>query len=188
MGQPSPPLAVGNIPQATIQNLSGYRSGILKGNLLSNMGSYQRGTVTAPHLWTRTKQQIRVTIAQQYALGKGGWNAMTADDWDNVDALVDEQLKYLANFQKQLPTLSEADATNRIGLYAEGTNLSYWQGTLAAARAAGKTQMKRNLNPAEHCQDCLDMALAGWVPLGALPMPGSGSRCIVNCKCTVEFR
>jgi hypothetical protein len=48
--------------------------------------------------------------------------------------------------------------------------------------------MKRKLDgQAQHCQDCLDYAARGIVPIGTLPLPGQRCACRARCRCSIEY-
>lgn len=42
------------------------------------------------------------------------------------------------------------------------------------------------LGDAEHCAECVEATLRGWVPIGTLPRIGA-RLCMVNCRCTMRF-
>jgi hypothetical protein len=48
--------------------------------------------------------------------------------------------------------------------------------------------MRRILDAqAVHCQDCINYAARGIVPIGAVPMPGQRCACRSRCKCRIEY-
>lgn len=49
------------------------------------------------------------------------------------------------------------------------------------------TEYRSVLNPAEHCDQCIEEANRGWVPYGML-VPIGSRQCLGNCKCHYEFR
>jgi hypothetical protein len=49
--------------------------------------------------------------------------------------------------------------------------------------------MRRILDfQAQHCQDCLDYAARGLVPIGSVPLPGQRCACRARCRCRVEYK
>lgn len=38
------------------------------------------------------------------------------------------------------------------------------------------------------CRDCRHYASLGWVPIGAVPMPGINCQCFDRCRCAIEYR
>lgn len=112
--------------------------------------------------WERQMSDaIRQLHTAQYALGRGGINAMTAGDWDAAAALVEEQRRYLRDFARDVAAgnLSEAQIAARAKLYYSASVGTYERGRAAAW----------NVVPPH--------------------VPGDGSTaCGVNCRCTITYR
>ena len=128
----------------------------------------------------------------QYALGRGGRNAMTDADREAVGSLVRGQYDYLRSFAEEIATgaLSEAKVRARSRLYVDGATQAHERGRTAAFRLTlpqhpgdGQTSCMANckcslrveetttdwrvtwaLGGAEHCEDCRAMA-GRWAPL-----------------------
>lgn len=137
--------------------------------------------------------QLKINYVQEYMLGKGGKAAMTEDDWKAVGEHLQKQYEYMNTFAEEVKGgLSEGQIRTRMQMYFESSS-SMYERAHAAARgvprlpaypADGSTQCRVNchcnwliepregggwdcywqLNPAEHCADCLDRA-ARWAPL-----------------------
>lgn len=96
-------------------------------------------------------QALRELFTAQMALGRGGLNAMTADDYAAADALVEAQRAYLRAFAEDVAAgkLSEAQIAARAKLYHGSSTQAYEHGRAAAFNvslphypADGSTQCK----------------------------------------------
>lgn len=134
--------------------------------------------------------ELRRMHMESFAAGRGGWDRITTADRRVIEARLRDEYLFLRQFASEIANgnLSQAQINARMRLYIEHVKASYWQGDMAAKNAAGATQMRRVLTPAEHCAACSDYASQGWVRIGSLPVPGDGSPCGANCKCIVEFK
>lgn len=106
-------------------------------------------------------QAIRELHTAQYALGRGGLNAMTDDDYAAADALVEAQRAYLRAFAEDIAAgkLSEAQIGARARLYYAASTTAHESGKAGAW----------NVTPPH--------------------LPGDGSTpCGVQCKCAISYR
>lgn len=122
--------------------------------------------------------------------GRGSRELMTFRDWGQTGGRLSFQYNRLDNFARDIATgeYSPAYIQARAKMYANATRTGYWDHYTQAHKEAGFTEERRVLNPAEHCEDCTYYSELNWMPLGSLPEPGDGSRCMVNCKCNKEYR
>jgi hypothetical protein len=123
-------------------------------------------------------------------IGGGGRNSMTPVEWGRIGQRLRAEYRYLEVFARDLLAggISTPMALARIGMYAESVRGSYWEGTSMRQERQGYTLMQRILDgQAKHCQDCLDYAARGIVPIGSLPLPGQRCACRSNCKCRVKY-
>jgi hypothetical protein len=152
-------------------------------------GELAAGSITAREWQDMFAVELRRMHSQSFAAGRGGWDAVTIADRAIIEARVKDELAFLRTFADDIKQglMSEAQIKARMRLYVDHAQASYWQGQTAAQENAGKREEMRELNPAEHCNDCL--ALAGhWEPIGTLPEPGDGSVCGGRCKCRKIYR
>lgn len=79
-------------------------------------------------------QSLRELFTAQFAFGRGGLNAMTADDYAAADALVEAQRAYLRAFAEDVAAgkLSEAQIASRAKLYHGSSTQAYEHGRAAA--------------------------------------------------------
>lgn len=127
---------------------------------------------------------------QSTAIGRGGFDAITQADLDRVGAFLQTEFGYLEGFADEIANLSEAQVTARLQQYHNHDQVTFWEARRETNRELNRTQRRRVLNPAEHCEDCIGYAAMGWVDIGDPdpPPPGIASVCRANCKCTEEYR
>lgn len=85
--------------------------------------------------WERDMRTVvKQTFGVQYAFGRGGTNAMTADDWRAAGVLVTEQNGYLRGFAEDVAAgmLSPEQIAARSALYLGSSVRAYEQGRAAA--------------------------------------------------------
>ena len=78
---------------------------------------------------------------------------------------------------------------NRMGRYLVTPIYGFAaSGSMALALTQGSTMMRRVARrDKKTCQDCINYAASGWVPIGLLPPPGQRCACHDNCRCYIEF-
>jgi len=66
----------------------------------------------------------------------------------------------------------------------------YSFGEMDKKRRTGFKEMRRKIPRIDSkcCEDCLRYNSQGWVPMGTLPPPGQGCRCLDRCRCFIEYR
>lgn len=132
--------------------------------------------------------ELRRAAAEATALGYGGWNQVPPEGWAATSEYLQRESQYLMGFMRDIESgrLSEGQIRTRMQMYNDHLRSRYWESNRASHRSGEFTEERRNLNPAEHCDDCL--AAAGhWEPIGTLPEIGD-SQCRTNCQCTFEYR
>jgi hypothetical protein len=103
---------------------------------------------------------------------------------------VAEQERYVRKFASGLKSgaVEKTEAVvSRAGSYADAVWAAAFGVALAVAGSTGKTEAKRVLGFARHCDDCLALSLMGWVPMGEFVPIGRAS-CGSHCKCHALFR
>jgi hypothetical protein len=126
---------------------------------------------------------------QAAALARGGWDQMRAADYGRVGAAVREQYAFLDRFTQEIRKGLPLDGRflMRAGMYAQAARPFFHEQQGAALEAAGYSEERNILHPAEHCQVCLDQSAAGYVPIGTL-IPIGQRQCMGNDKCTMRYR
>jgi hypothetical protein len=135
-----------------------------------------------------TFTQVKIAHTQSYMLGRGGIHKMQPQDYAALTKEMRFQRDRFKLFSGQIldGKLSDAAIRHRLTAYGEATKVSYENGLLAAAIARGATRERNVLGRAEHCIDCVKYARMGWQPIGTLPRPTKGRRCMYNCQCRME--
>ena len=78
----------------------------------------------------------------------------------------------------------------RARLYLNSARGYYSDLGLRLAKSAGKTEKRRVLGVADHCDDCVGQAQLDWVPIDdpSVTGVGVGTVCRSACQCTIEYR
>lgn len=159
------------------------------GTLVSSLTkSLAAGDTTVAEWREAFAVELRRATSQMYALGRGGWAQMTAEDRALVTDRLKSEFGYLQQFAQdiQAGNLSEAQIEARMNMYGNAIRSSYYEGERTAKEAAGYTMERRVLNPGESCPDCIEYAGMDWQPIGTLPAIGD-SQCLGNCNCNFEY-
>lgn len=175
---------------------------IPKANVISEMRLHQEATYSTLDNLTRQLYAGDINLARwqmgvagelkdahlaQAIFGAGGRANMGQAEWGRVGQTLREQYKFLDEFAKAIAngTQSEAQALNRIKMYGDASQQSYWSEWAQAHR--GK-KMYYRLHPAEHCGPCVDRVAGNPYTLETLQgYPGDGSTpCGPRDHCTLE--
>lgn len=137
------------------------------------------------------RDELKKEYIRQYTLGIGGREQMTHSDWGKVGAMLQEQYKYLRNFEKDLATkeLTPEQIASRSEMYVNSAREAFETAHAKNAKALGLGEEAWILGMAEHCDKCLEYAGMGWQPVGTFPTPGAGATpCLTNCQCHKAYR
>jgi len=166
-----------------------------RGNRLARLTlDFASNQMAASQWLTVMKDELRRAHLENAALGRGGWDRLTAVDFGRIGYALRSDYRRLVAFAEQirLGEVSEAQALNRLNMYLGQARLQYWRA--AADRRPTRPDMvlleRRVLGIAEHCVSCVMYSRAGWRPAGVLPRPGQpgSSECDGNCRCHIEVR
>lgn len=120
----------------------------------------------------------------------GGFNNISANEWDKVSETIDGQLQYLQKFAEDLYTgeqAQNASMSNRASLYMESARATYENQRRFVEQDSGMTEEANILAAGDNCNGCVDATLAGWQPIGSLP-PIGGRQCQSRCRCNMIYR
>lgn len=108
------------------------------------------------------RERVKLVHLTEYVYGRGGRNAITADDKARMADLVKNQHDYLHNFAGDLAAgeLSEAQIKSRSQMYFDSATHSYERGRVASF---------------------------GGLELPVMPADGD-TPCLANCKCTWDIK
>lgn len=135
-------------------------------------------------------QQVKTTHLAAAVMQRGGWQQMTQGDFGQVGRIVRGEYEFLRNFAEQIASGKvplDGIITRRSALYGqEGrpTYYTFWEGTAEGQRF---DEQRSILNPADHCQDCIDEDAKKFQPIGKM-IPIGRRQCRSNDRCDVEFR
>jgi hypothetical protein len=161
------------------------------GTLLRRLtGMLSDGSITLDQWQQSVREALKLAHVQAAIIGNGGKDNMLASDWGRIGQRLRAEYRYLESFARDLlaGSISAPMALARIGMYSQSVRGSYWEGATIRQEKQGYSLMRRILDSqAKHCQDCLDFAARGVVPVGSLPLPGQRCACRSNCKCRVQY-
>jgi hypothetical protein len=122
------------------------------------------------------------------ALGKGGWNQMAAADFGRVGQIVRTEYQHLEQWVEEIKTGLPLDGrlNTRSQLYAQAGRATFHKVQAEEMAARGIDLEKSILHPADHCDECVAEAAAGFRPLGEM-IPIGERTCGRNCRCTVVY-
>lgn len=156
-------------------------------NVLDNVTrQLYAGQLTLEQWQIAAAYELKDAHLAQAMFAVGGKRNMTQANYGRVGGTLADEYRYLANFASEIAagSVSEAQALARIRQYGNATQASYWR----EYRNATKELVYWNLNPAEHCGDCLSLAGGSpYKPNELSHVPGDGNtQCRGNCKCTLS--
>lgn len=139
------------------------------------------------------ERQMRGLIMDSHvmasAAANGGLDQLTASDLRDIRARVRAQYRYLDGFLRDLSTGTQRlDGTfrRRAELYGLAARETYVEHDRGNMRALGYTEERNVLHPADHCDECVEYAERGRVPIGTTPPPGQ-RLCRARCRCTMRY-
>jgi hypothetical protein len=147
------------------------------------------GQLSGETWYVEMRQLVKDVHLYNAAAAKGGWAQLAEQDYGRVGRLVREQYRYLNRFAEQIGQGLPLDGRflQRAQLYAEAGRRTFYALMGSVMRDKGLTEERNLLHVAEHCQDCIDQTVRGWVPIGSL-MPVGTRDCLGRCKCSIDYR
>ncbi|MDI9549637.1 MAG: hypothetical protein QM346_18745 [Chloroflexota bacterium] len=151
----------------------------------------------SPEDWRqRMREEIKGEVIRQYLLGRGGREQMTARDWGSVGGVISDQYRHLdrkaGNFFSLVEAgeLEEGEIARRTRMYLNSAREGHERALLRRLTGSEYGEERWVTTAEESCDDCIDLALLGWVEIGTLPTrPGAGdTACLTNCACFVSYR
>jgi hypothetical protein len=122
------------------------------------------------------------------ALARGGWAQMSEADYAKVSEKIEFQLSKLQAFARQIENGLPLDGrfARRTTLYAQSGRVTYHESLRNEMALRGYTLEKSVLASSDHCNECVEEAAKGFVPIGDIVLIGE-RQCRSNCRCHVEF-
>lgn len=152
--------------------------------------SYANRRITLQNLHASLREMVRNVHLYSAFIAKGGQAQMTPRDYGIVGQEVRVQYGFLDGLMDDLATGKQkldGSFTNRVGQYAGQGRKTHHRIEREVMFAAGMTEERNILHPADHCGECKFLRDLGWVPIGTLPPIGT-RECRANCRCTVAYR
>lgn len=121
-------------------------------------------------------------------IAKGGRLQMTARDWGKVGNNLKTQYGFLNGFERKIANnkLSDQQIIYRAQLYSASVRIAFFTTLQEEKKGENEPKVRRVLNAAESCGDCINYANMGFVALSEMPEIGD-SECSYFCKCEIEF-
>jgi hypothetical protein len=163
----------------SVENIRALSESLRAGNI--NLAEWQAGMM----------REVKTLHVANAAAANGGWAQMSQSDWGHTGNLIKQQYKYLDNFATEISN-GKQPLNGRLNVRADMYGKA-GRGTFEETRKRYQRdsnlmeEERRILHAAESCEDCIDAAGRGWVPIGTLPRIGQ-SRCKTNCACSFEYR
>lgn len=152
--------------------------------------SFRRGDISLGEWEMGMREIVKTTHVVNAAAARGGWDQLTVEDLAMVSGRVARDYNYLDGFAGEVSAgfQSVDGMTPRALLYSRGGRATYHQIESVVAATEGEATEERSiLHPADHCEDCLNMAELGWQPIGTL-IPIGERQCVGNCQCSMDYR
>jgi len=150
----------------------------------------QSGAITLADWQAGMAQEIKLLHTGAAALGRGGWQQMSASDWGWTGQRIKQQYQYLTNFAHDIATGKQAMDGRLIAramMYADATRSTQKEMQRRTGMLRGNLEERNVLGAAEHCAGCLSASGMGWVPIGTLP-PIGARQCRSRCRCSIITR
>lgn len=167
-------------------------------DVLRNLGlALADAQIPGPAWYMATAQQLQRLHVQYAALGAGGVDRLTSQQFAAIDRSIRDEMSRLLRFGVEIMggTLSPAQIAARIDMYIGTARKHYWAfQALPKVRSDETIVERRRLGVADHCELCTYLVNAGWQPVGVLPLPGESvpawtdGQCLSNCRCELERR
>ena len=143
----------------------------------------------APSVWLeQVKTEVKRLHIQNRALGAGGIDRLTPNDYSSIGGTLSSEYRHLGDFAAELPKLSLPQALSRVNMYVGSARKQFWKAEGSTLQQDPESVIieRRTLGKADHCPDCVAYYDQGWQLQGVLPDPGEGSVCGSNCRCTKQ--
>lgn len=161
---------------------------------------FHSGKINEAEFMIQMRDLLKAGHTIAASIGKGGLQQMRPSDWGVVGNKIRWQYKYLERFARVIAAdaITGLASSNRAALYAEALHTTFYNFVLRNAEERGidrdvpigtdgKELMVRLIQHSqEGCEDCINDADAGWMPIDEMQLLGSRA-CGDFCKCEFEF-
>lgn len=162
----------------------------LSRKLQALLGEAQRSGLSRERFTVWVKGLLRDAYKQAFDLGlkAAGWTGKMEDaDHLWLGSFQNTEERYLDGFISDLyENKGIMPKPQRLQMYADSLDSVFTAGKLAAQPSG--TIVKWVMSEAEHCKDCIRLAMGSPYTKETLPtQPGVDVACLSNCKCHLEF-
>lgn len=160
-----------------------------------------KGDISPAAFQQAMKSELRNAYNANAALGKGGFQRMTAVEYGRNGGILQREYQYLTGFAQDIADgkVTEAQAAARARMYGGKAYSRYTDEEARRKRESGEfTQEKwgptvgdeRVCTTADGLLGCSEREAMSWQPIGTHPAPASGrTPCIGACRCPpLSFR
>lgn len=156
------------------------------------------GEITLDVFYASMGELLKSAHIVASTVGRGGIARMTTADWSRVAAKIEWQYGYLKRFGRKIAddVLKGPASANRAAAYSSALHVSYYNSVYADQtdrptdvprdKNGKEILVRRDLNAAESCPDCVAVAGDGWIPVDEMPLLGT-LECQDFCKCDLIF-
>lgn len=148
------------------------------------------GDISLAEWQTAMMQQVKTTHLASAAMQRGGWQQMSQADFGRVGRVVRTEYGFLRDFAEAIASGKQkldGTLTRRAALYGQEGRPTYYTFWDSEMTRRGFDEERSILNPADHCNDCVNEEAKGFQPRGQM-IPIGRRQCRSNDRCDVEFR
>jgi hypothetical protein len=150
----------------------------------------QAGEISLASWQLATAKELKTLHVATSLAALGGTRQASQADYGYMGKLIKDQYSFLAGFAKDIASGTQkldGSFTNRVKLYTESARGTFHTVESRTLQAAGVSQAKRVLGPADHCTGCKEQAGLGFQPIEEVAPIGS-QECRTNCHCSVTYK
>jgi len=152
---------------------------------------YESGVINLPQFEIDMRALLKSGHIVAASVGKGGRARMTQSDWGALGNRIKSEYAYLGKFSRSIAAgrISKILTSRRAALYSAAIRITFHQQYAKeqkAIRDGEQEKVRRTLNAAESCIECVYYAGLGFIPLDEMPELGT-LECGPFCRCHLEF-
>lgn len=135
------------------------------------------------------KAEIKNAHLRGAALAKGGWERMGPADFGRVGQIVRGEYAHLEAWVGAIRDGAPLDGrlTTRGNLYAQAGRGTFHKVQEQEMLQRGVQLERSILHPADHCDQCIAEAAAGFRPIGQM-VPIGERTCGRSCRCSIQYQ
>jgi hypothetical protein len=153
-------------------------------------GQLRAGSISVDQWHASMRTNVKHVHIYSTALAHGGIAQTTNPAvMARMQSRIARQNQYLDRFARQIDAREiplDGRFLQRCDLYAHAGRTTYTAEDRIVMQEAGYTMERSVLHIADHCDECMDAAQMGWVPIGTNTPPGE-RQCLANCHCSMEY-